>query len=94
MADSALGSALFIPESALKKIKEADDKLKQLQRTAEQTASSVKSSFGTMQGSTTGFIGALDQSYKSLVRLIMLHQKCLVVYPILVRTRLVKTFPR
>lgn len=61
MADSALGSALFIPESALKKIKEADDKLKQLQRTAEQTASSVKSSFGTMQGSTTGFIGALDQ---------------------------------
>ena len=31
MADSALGSALIIPESALKKIKEADDKLKQLQ---------------------------------------------------------------
>ena len=66
MADSALGSALFIPESALKKIKEADDKLKQLQRTAEQTASSVKSSFGTMQGSTTGFIGALDQIIKKL----------------------------
>ena len=66
MADSALGSALFIPESALKKIKEADDKLKQLQRTAEQTASSVKSSFGTMQGSTTGFIGALDQIMQKL----------------------------
>jgi hypothetical protein len=66
MADSALGSALFIPESALKKIKEADDKLKQLQRTAEQTASSVKSSFGTMQGSTTGFIGALDQIIQKL----------------------------
>ena len=66
MADSALGSALFIPESALKKIKEADDKLKQLQRTAEQTASSVKSSFGTMQGSTTGFIGALDQILQKL----------------------------
>ena len=66
MADSALGSALVIPESALKKIKEADDKLKQLQRTAEQTASSVKSSFGTMQGSTTGFIGALDQIIQKL----------------------------
>lgn len=66
MADSALGSALFIPESALKKIKEADDKLKQLQSTAEQTASSVKSSFGTMQGSTTGFIGALDQIIQKL----------------------------
>lgn len=66
MADSALGSALFIPESALKKIKEADDKLKQLQRTAEQTASSVKSSFGTTQGSTTGFIGALDQIIQKL----------------------------
>lgn len=66
MADSALGSALFIPESALKKIKEADDKLKQLQRTAEQTASSVRSSFGTMQGSTTGFIGALDQIIQKL----------------------------
>lgn len=66
MADSALGSALFIPESALKKIKEADDKLKQLHRTAEQTASSVKSSFGTMQGSTSGFIGALDQIIQKL----------------------------
>lgn len=66
MADSALGSALVIPESALKKIKEADDKLKQLQRTAEQTASSVKSSFGTMQGSTSGFIGALDQIIQKL----------------------------
>lgn len=66
MADSALGSALIIPESALKKIKEADDKLKQLQRTAEQTASSVKSSFGTMQGSTTGFIGELDQIIQKL----------------------------
>ena len=66
MADSALGSALFIPESALKKIKEADDKLKQLQRTAEQTASSVKNSFGTMQGSTTGFISALDQIIQKL----------------------------
>lgn len=66
MVDSALGSALIIPESALKKIKEADDKLQQLQRTAEQTASSVKNSFGTMQGSTTGFIGALDQIIQKL----------------------------
>lgn len=66
MTNSALGSALVIPESALKKIKEADDKLQQLQRTAEQTASSVKNSFGTMQGSTTGFIGALDQIIQKL----------------------------
>ena len=61
MADSALGSALIIPESALKKIKEADERLEKIKVTAEQTASSVKASFGTMQGSTSGFISALDQ---------------------------------
>lgn len=66
MADSALGSALSIPESALKKIKEADERLEKIQRTAEQTASSVKSSFGAMKDTTNGFIGALDQIISKL----------------------------
>lgn len=61
MADSALGSALVIPQSALDKIKEADEKLEKIKATAADTANSVKSSFGTMQGSTNGFLSALDQ---------------------------------
>lgn len=61
MADSALGSALIIPESALKKIKEADDKLQKLQDTAKNTASSVTQSFKDMSVGTKPFINSLDQ---------------------------------
>nr|DAG77504.1 MAG TPA: tail tape measure [Caudoviricetes sp.] len=61
MADSALGSALFIPESALKKIKEVDDKLQKLQDTAKNTASSVTQSFKDMSVGTKPFLDSLDQ---------------------------------
>jgi chromosome segregation ATPase len=61
MADSALGSALVIPESALKKIKEADDKLQKLQDTAKNTASSVTQSFKDMSVCTKPFLNSLDQ---------------------------------
>lgn len=61
MADSALGSALIIPESALKKIKEADDKLQQLQDTAKNAASSVTQSFKDMSVGTKPFLDSLDQ---------------------------------
>lgn len=61
MADSALGSALTIPESALKKIKEADDKLQKLQDTAKNTASSVTQSFKDMSVGTKPFLNSLDQ---------------------------------
>ena len=61
MADSALGSALIIPESALKKIKEADDKLQKLQDTAKNTASSVTQSFKDMSVGTKPFLDSLDQ---------------------------------
>lgn len=61
MADSALGSALVIPESALKKIKEADDKLQKLQDTAKNTASSVTQSFKDMYVGTKPFLDSLDQ---------------------------------
>lgn len=61
MAISALGSALTIPEAALKKIKEADERLEKIQRTAEQTASSVKASFGAMNGSAQSLLSSLDQ---------------------------------
>lgn len=61
MADSALGSALVIPEPALKKIKEADDKLQKLQDTAKNTASSVTQSFKDMSVGTKPFLNSLDQ---------------------------------
>lgn len=61
MADSALGSALIIPESALKKIKETDDKLQKLQDTAKNTASSVTQSFKDMSVGTKPFLNSLDQ---------------------------------
>lgn len=61
MTDSALGSALVIPESALKKIKEADDKLQKLQDTAKNTASSVTQSFKDMSVGTKPFLDSLDQ---------------------------------
>lgn len=61
MADSALGSALVIPESALKKIKEADDKLQKLQDTAKNTASNVTQSFKDMSVGTKPFLDSLDQ---------------------------------
>lgn len=61
MADSALGSALVIPESALKKIKEADNKLQKLQDTAKNTASSVTQSFKDMSVGTKPFLNSLDQ---------------------------------
>lgn len=64
--DSALGAALSIPQSALDKIKEADEKLVKIQQTARDTASSVRSSFDTMTGGTSGFIGALDQIISKL----------------------------
>ena len=61
MSESALGSVLLIPESALKKIKEADERLEKLQKTSEQTAAVINASCQSMKGSTDGFIGALDQ---------------------------------
>lgn len=61
MADSALGSALVIPESALKKIKEADDKLQKLQDTAKNTASGVTQSFKDMSVGTKPLLDSLDQ---------------------------------
>lgn len=61
MADSALGSALVIPESALKKIKETDDKLQKLQDTAKNTASGVTQSFKDMSVGTKPFLDSLDQ---------------------------------
>lgn len=61
MSESALGSILLIPESALKKIKEADERLEKLQRTSEKTASVINASCQSMKGSADGFIGALDQ---------------------------------
>ena len=61
MADSALGAALAIPKSALDAIEQADKKLKDIQDTAKNTASSVTQSFKDMSVGTKPFLDSLDQ---------------------------------
>lgn len=61
MADSALGAALTIPKSALDAIEQADKKLKDIQDTAKNTASSVTQSFKDMSVGTKPFLNSLDQ---------------------------------
>ena len=61
MADSALGAALTIPKSALDAIEQADKKLKDIQDTANNTASSVTQSFKDMSVGTKPFLDSLDQ---------------------------------
>lgn len=61
MGNSALGAALSIPKSALDAIKEADQKLKDIQSTAENTAAGVTKSFKSMAVGTQPFLDALDK---------------------------------
>lgn len=61
MGNSALGAALSIPKSALDAIKEADQKLKDIQSTAKNTAAGVTKSFKNMTVGTQPFLDALDK---------------------------------
>lgn len=61
MGNSALGAALAIPQSALDAIKEADQKLKDIQNTAKNTAVVVAKSFKDMTVGTQPFLDALDK---------------------------------
>ena len=61
MGNSALGAALSIPKSALDAIKEADQKLKDIQSTAKNTAAGVTKSFKDMAVGTQSFLDALDK---------------------------------
>ena len=61
MGNSALGAALSIPKSALDAIKEADQKLKDIQNTAKNTAAGVTKSFKGMAVGTQPFLDALDK---------------------------------
>lgn len=61
MANSSLGAALTIPQSALDAIEQADKKLKDIQDTAKNTASSVTQSFKDMSVGTKPFLNSLDQ---------------------------------
>lgn len=61
MGNSALGAALAIPQSALDAIKEADQKLKDIQNAAKNTAVGVAKSFKDMAVSTQPFLDALDK---------------------------------
>ena len=56
-----IGSILSIPQSALNAIDQADKKLKDIQNTAKQTATSVTQSFKDMSISTKPFLDSLDQ---------------------------------
>lgn len=66
MANSALGAALTIPQSALDAIEQADKKLKDIQDTAKNTAASVTKSFDNMATGTKPFLDALDQVINKL----------------------------
>lgn len=66
MAGQTIGSALIIPQEALDKIKEADDKLKNIQATATATANQVNIAFQNMASSTTPFISKLDEVINKL----------------------------
>lgn len=61
MGNSALGAALAIPQSALDAIKETDQKLKDIQNTAKNTAVGVAKSFKDMAVGTQPFLDALDK---------------------------------
>ena len=61
MGNSALGAALAIPQSALDAIKEADQKLKDIQNTAKNTAVGVVKSFKDMAVGAQPFLDALDK---------------------------------
>ena len=56
-----IGSILSIPQSALNAIDQADKKLKDIQNTAKQTATSVAQSFKDMSVGTKPFLDSLDQ---------------------------------
>lgn len=66
MANSALGSALTIPQSALDAIERADKKLKDIQDTAKNTVASVTKSFDNMAIGAKPFLDALDQVINKL----------------------------
>lgn len=61
MSNSALGAALAIPQSALDAIEETDQKLKDIQNTAKNTAVGVAKSFKDMAVGTQPFLDALDK---------------------------------
>ena len=56
-----IGSILSIPQSALNAIDQADKKLKDIQNTVKQTATSVAQSFKDMSVGTKPFLDSLDQ---------------------------------
>lgn len=56
-----IGSILSIPQSALNAIDQADKKLRDIQNTAKQTATSVAQSFKDMSVGTKTFLDSLDQ---------------------------------
>ena len=66
MAQSALGAALTIPQSALDAIDKADRKLKDIQSTATSLSGSVSTAFGNMATGTKPFLDALDQIISKL----------------------------
>lgn len=61
MADSALGSALIIPKSALEAIKRADERIQSIQDHSRQMGQTVNSAFTSMTGGARIFVSELDK---------------------------------
>lgn len=60
MGDLTIGSALVIDDKTLAKIQEIDNKIKNIQTTADATAKGVSKSFSDMANGVNPFITALD----------------------------------
>jgi len=66
MADSALGSALIIPKSALEAIKRADERIQSIQDHSRQMGQTVNSAFTSMTGGARMFTSELDKIISKL----------------------------
>lgn len=59
--NTAIGSALVIPDSLFAKLDKIDDKLKLIQQSSEKTASVMTTAFSSMQGGTMSLEGAFNR---------------------------------
>ena len=59
--NTAIGSALVIPDSLFAKLDKMDEKLKLIQQSSEKTASVMTTAFSSMQGGTMSLEGAFNR---------------------------------
>lgn len=64
--NTAIGSALIIPDSLLNDLTKVDEKIKRIQDTSRATANVFNQSFASMTGNTSGLLAALQQVINQL----------------------------